>query len=433
MSVNLKSIIALLLVYAALTSWSSILLAASGDQISVIEILGNVKTRVQVIRQEMIVKEGDQFDPQQVERSRQNIMDLGLFKSVELSEARTEDGIEVTFTVDEKRYWYLIPVFNRGSDGDITWGLRMQMDNLLGLNNQFTMRAKRKDFKDTDIQLEKTLELEYDYPRIFGSAYDLALRFDFDEADIEESRGVLSGDYFREKITYGGSVSKWLTQDGSSKGYRLTLGLRSDVFDHEYLGGDPNLFTDVTVNSLLGAIQYIDVVDHGSYRSGRHHGMEVEMANSLVNSDVIHMSYNMLLRRYISLNSEKRTNLNLQSRFGYITRSVFGDATYQVTGGTAIRGYNRDSIEGDTYYIANVEYLRPLGGRENLRGTAFIDAGDAFDELSDFTFRDPKVGIGFGFRWKIRSFVRTDIRLDIAQGLGSEGETKIYAGTRATF
>ncbi len=398
-----------------------------------IDVEGNDKTDIQVINQELIIREGDEFDPEKMELSRQNIMDLGLFRSVEVDRRETPEGVEITFQVDEKRFWYVVPVFSRGSDGDITWGVRLQMDNLFGRNNELTMRAKQTDLKDTDIQEEKTLELEYFYPRLFGSAYDLRIQYDYDEADIEERRENLAGDYLREKETFGASISKWLSEKGPSKGMRMTLGFRSDTYDHEFLRGDPNLFSDLTVNSIVGGIEYIDVLDHGSYRSGTHYGLQVEQANSLLNSDRTITTQNLFMRRYIPLDKERRHNLNFQLKLGTTSESLFGDATYQITGGTAVRGYQRDSIEGNAYYLGNLEYLRPVGERENLRSAYFIDVGDAFDDFGDFTLRNPKFGIGAGLRWKIRSFVRTDIRIDVAHGLGSEGETKVYAGTRATF
>lgn len=403
------------------------------SEIKSIEIEGNEKTAAQVINQELVIREGDAFDPEKMELSRQNIMDLGLFRSVEVDRRETPEGVEITFQVDEKRFWYLVPVFSRGSDGDVTWGVRLQMDNLFGRNNELTIRAKKTDLQDTDIQEEKTLEFEYYYPRLFGSAYDLRLNYDYDEADIEERRENLSGDYLREKETFGASVSKWLSEEGPSKGLRLTLGFRSDRYDHEFLRGDPNLFSDLTVNSLVTGLEYIDVVDHGTHRSGAHYGIEIEMASSLLGSDDTLTSQNLFMRRYMPVDTKRHHNLNLQLKIGTISDSLFGDATYQITGGTAVRGYQRDSIEGNSYYLANLEYLRPVRGRENLRSAYFLDVGDAFRKLGDFSLRNPKVGIGAGLRWKIRSFVRTDIRIDIAHGLGSDGETKVYAGTRATF
>ena len=403
------------------------------DQIISIEIEGNEKTVEQVISQELVIKEGEEFDPEDIELSRQNIMDMGLFRSVEATTIRTPEGVEVTFVVDEKRFWYLVPVFSRGSDGDITWGARLQMDNLFGKNNNLTLRAKEKQFKDTDIQTERTLELEYGYPRIFGSVYDFGVQFDYDEADIEEKRGTLQGDYYRERFSVGFKIFKWLTTTGPSKGYRMALGVRSDDYDHEYLGGDPGLFTDLRVNSLITGVEYIDVIDHGAYRSGLHYGFQAEAAASAFGSDATHGLLNMFYRKYTPLDPDKRSNLNIQGRFGNMTESIFGDSTFQVTGGSSIRGYRRDSIEGDTFYIANFEYLRGIRNRENLRWAGFVDIGNAFEDLTEFSFSDPKVGAGVGLRWKIRSFVRTDLRLDIAQGLGSDGDTRVYAGTRATF
>jgi len=220
---------------------------------------------------------------------------------------------------------------------------------------------------------------------------------------------------------------------GPSKGYRMALGIRSDDYDHEFLGGDPNLFTDLRVNSLIGGMEYINVVDHGAYRTGSHYGFQVEAAASAFGSDAVHALHNLFYRKYNSLDPDKRSNLNIQARFGNMTESIFGDATFQVTGGTAIRGYRRDSIEGDTFYIANFEYLRGIRNRENLRWVGFVDLGNAFEDLVDLSISDPKVGAGMGLRWKIRSFVRTDLRLDIAQGLGTDGDTRIYAGTHVTF
>ena len=83
-----------------------------GEQIIRIEIEGNEKTEAAVINQEMVIREGEEFDQEMMELSRQNIMDLGLFRSVEVSSRDTPEGIEITFQVNEKRFWYLVPVFS---------------------------------------------------------------------------------------------------------------------------------------------------------------------------------------------------------------------------------------------------------------------------------------------------------------------------------
>ena len=81
----------------------------------------------------------------------------------------------------------------------------------------------------------------------------------------------------------------------------------------------------------------------------------------------------------------------------------------------------------------NSRPIRPIFNRETLRAAAFVDFGNAWEDRDDISFSDTKVGAGIGLRWKLKRFVRTDVRLDIAQGLSDGGETKAYLGTRSTF
>lgn len=415
------------------TGEGEVTVVSGSGPIARITIEGNKKTKREIISQELLIGEGAPFDAGDIEESRQNIMNLGLFKSVKMESRNTPDGVEVTFIVDEKRFWYAVPVFSRGSDGDITYGARLQMDNLFGQNNKLTILTKRTDFEDTDLQTEESYELEYYYPRVAGSEYDLGLFVDHDEADIEEERGPLEGDYLREKNSFGIRIAKWLSTTGPSKGLRFKLGFLSEDYEHEFLRGDPNLFTDLRVNTIRPGLEYVDVTDHGAYRSGVNYGFNYAISSGALGSDIQFMEYDLYYRKYLSLDPVKMKNLNLQFRIGMVTESRFGDATYQVTGGTTVRGYERDSIEGDAFYIANAEYLQPVFGKETLRGALFIDVGDAFPAFKNMGESSPKVGVGAGLRWKIQSFVRTDLRLDIARGLGSDGDLKIYAGTSATF
>ena len=394
---------------------------------------GNEHTRDVVLQNELSIEVGDSVTAEDLERSRQHILDLELFKSVKVSQTQEDNGIVVTFTVDEKRFWYVVPAFSRGSDGDITYGARLQMDNLFGLNKVLSIRARKKELKNTDIQSQESVDIEYKYPRVFSSKYDLQLRAELNDSDIEEERNGENGIFLREQVNFGLSLSRWLTTTGPSKGWRGSLGFEIDDYDHTFIAGNPDLFFDAQINALSANVEYIDITNHEYYRSGRQFGYHLLVSSDNLGSDVSFTAHSLFYRQYIPLNHRKYTNLNIQVRAGYTTRSIFGDATYQVASGRTIRGYERDSIEGNAFYFANVEYLTPLFGKHSLRGAVFLDAGDAADSIHDLDFSDVKFGTGVGLRWKIRSFVRTDIRIDIASGLNDGGETKVFAGTRTTF
>ena len=62
-----------------------------------------------------------------------------------------------------------------------------------------------------------------------------------------------------------------------------------------------------------------------------------------------------------------------------------------------------------------------------------MDVGNAWEDTSDVDLSDLRYSAGIGLRWKLKSFVRVDIRLDISQGFSEDGETKFYLGTNATF
>ncbi|MEM7196125.1 MAG: BamA/TamA family outer membrane protein [Pseudomonadota bacterium] len=394
---------------------------------------GNKKTRESVLRNEIVITEGDTASPESVEASRQFIQDLELFKSVETRTEDVDGGVRIVFTVREKRYWYIVPAFSRGSDGDIAYGARLQMDNLLGRANVLSIRARRKDLKDTDIQSEDSLDIEYSYPRVFSSLFDLDMRFNLNEADIEEERNGQEGQYFRDQTTIGISLARWLTSKGPSKGWRGSVGFFIDDYDHTFLGGDPTLFFDTTVQALTGKLQYIDVTNHGFYRSGQEFTYSAMLAADSLGSDESFARHTVQYKRFVPLKSRPGSNLNLRFTAGYTTDSIFGDATFRVASGRTIRGFERDSIEGNAFYYGTVEYLAPLFNRETLRGVVFFDLGKAEDDVSDLDFSNLNYSIGLGMRWKIQSFVRTDIRIDIARGLTDDGETKVFAGTRATF
>jgi outer membrane protein insertion porin family len=75
-----------------------------GVTIERIEITGNKKTRDEVIRRQLRVREGDRYGESRLEQSRRRIAALGYFERVELATRRgsADDRMTVTFTVIER-------------------------------------------------------------------------------------------------------------------------------------------------------------------------------------------------------------------------------------------------------------------------------------------------------------------------------------------
>jgi outer membrane protein assembly factor BamA len=401
-----------------------------------IRFVGNKRTRRETLLQEMVVGAGDPADPDRIELSRQAIMDLELFKSVETELQPGADGQILTIVVKEKRYFFVLPVLSRSGDGDVSYGAQARFDNLWGRNHRLKLEVKKKELSsDADVDEEKTAGLEYDYPRIAGGPWELDTRLRTQEALLEENRDGIEGDYERDTTRIDVLASRWKRPVGPSRGWRYGGGLSYQDFKFDFIEGDPTLFFDTTELGLLGRLDYYDVRAYEFNRSGQSFRYTLDLFSESLGSKKNRRVHGVRYRRYELVTRRRHTNLNYQFRVGWTNESLFGDPTFSVTGSTRLRGYDRDSIEGNAFALLNLEFLSPIGRFNTFRGVAFVDIGDAFPEAHDFTLADLKVGAGLGLRWRIRAFVRVDLRLDVAYGFDEEagGDTKVYASSESTF
>ena len=399
-----------------------------------IDITGNNKTRAVIILQELPFKAGDRVTDEMIEQAAQPVKDLGLFESVEVMSATSPDGgLIVDIVVKEKRYTFILPKLNRNGDGDITTGLVWRSDNLFGLNQRSKFTVAYRKFDDTDEDEETQIKWEYTYPRIPNTPYSLGFVVLDEDTRLEETVDNKTGEYDRNRTLLRLLVGRWLNQTGPSQGLNLQLGPQFEQYDHEYISGDEGLLPDVTIYAIAARVDGYYVHDKLLSRTGRHYGYQLTISDQVIGSDLDFNRHHFFYRKYMPVGSIEHQNLNLQFRVGYINEPILGPPQFKVGGSRAIRGYDRDAIEGNLFVILNFEYLRPIFNRETLRGAVFFDMGDAWVEPSDATFSDLNYGVGFGLRWKLKRFVRTDVRLDIAEGLTNDGETKAYLSTRATF
>jgi outer membrane protein insertion porin family len=76
-------------------------------------------------------------------------------------------------------------------------------------------------------------------------------------------------------------------------------------------------------------------------------------------------------------------------------------------GGTTIRGFRKDELGpkdpssnlplgGDSVFILNQELRFPIS--KKLGGVVFLDLGNVYSKISDFSFFDVRKTAGFGFR-----------------------------------
>jgi outer membrane protein assembly factor BamA len=105
---------------------------------------------------------------------------------------------------------------------------------------------------------------------------------------------------------------------------------------------------------------------------------------------------------------------------------------YALGGNKNLRGYDSSSFTGNAFVLLNVQYLRPLFGYKPLRGVVFVDIGNTYPSNREITLGKLHSDIGVGLRFRLKSFVKIDLRVDAAYA-HETGEWTYFAGTKEMF
>ncbi|MFO7593916.1 MAG: BamA/TamA family outer membrane protein [Pseudomonadota bacterium] len=401
-----------------------------------IRFKGNKVTQEEVLLQEMAVKAGRPYTPGKVETSRQAIMNLGLFKSVE-TEVLQEQGRNILVVEVEERY-YILPLPLLGyrpdflADETVTnysYGGQIRFDNLFGLNQRLKIDYEEKQYIDDIEPMEKLTEIAYSYPRIIGTPYRLDVDLAHEEKGIYtrgEDETIVANTDFKRRFA-GLFVSRWLNRKGASEGWRGGLGMYAERNDYRDIEGVSE-FEDNDEIALLGNVGYVMVDRFPYHRKGQVFDYTVSLADETLGSDSEFFRNTFRYRRYRPLDSFD-ANINTQLKLGL----AFGDGEpYSLGSSTSLRGYPSDTVEGNFLVQGNFEYHHHVSGYRQLRGVLFADAGNVWPEVDEINDSRLYTSFGVGLRWRVQSFVDVTLRLDYAYNTDT-GETETYAATSGSF
>lgn len=401
--------------------------------IEAIQFRGNKVTRPQILLQEMVIHPGDPADPARIEASRQAIMNLGLFKAVAARLLPGQTGQVLEIDVDERYFLLPIPRLDRNSDGDISYGIELRVDNLLGLNQRIRIIHRNTDASDGGSD-SRQLSVAYDYPRFAGSPYGFGISANMnDSTEAVEQGGTVVANYDTRFIGVQARLRRWLTHEGPSAGWSVNGGPFWKRRDYALINGTPGLRDAERAAGLDGSIDYQRVQEYLFSRHGTEYGFEVEWGMPGLGSDSTYGVHQFYYRRYYRFDPRSHQAWNTHLRLGFAGGDPpLAEAAFSLGGSGNLRGYPRGSAEGQSFFVLNSEFHQPLTRRGDLRAVLFADIGNAYPDKRMIDPGDLEAGAGTGLRYTLESFVDVQLRLDYAVGLGG-GERKFYFGTRSTF
>ena len=418
--------IALVLASLAVCFFSSASLAQQPMELGNIIITGNDVTQEKYILRWAGLAEGQQVTQNELEAARQRIQNTGLFKRVAMTSQPSLDSqtTELTIELEEKIYTLVIPRLGRNGDGDVKSGIRLQMENLNGANQRLRLTVETEDEVNGD--QSDVFRISYNLP-LFNNPYELGWsvktseestsRDDFDNIEyqqffsMEVSRDYLLPDYERDlEVTVA-----------------LALEDRSleQAFPQNIEAPDEGYF-----NRLGITLEYDRVDKHQYRRSGHIYELSYAQGFDWLGSDYFSKLLTLEMRGYRPMN--RWDNINYRLELGNAWDSPFDYPRFGLGGSSTLRGLESFDERGDSRFFSNIEYVFGFARFPTFRTSVFIDAGNVYDDFNSIVLTDLRYTLGVGMRWKLQSFVKTDLFLDYGYDIDTE-ESKLYGGTSLAF
>lgn len=396
-----------------------------------IAFAGNRVTRDQVMRRELVQREGEPCSLDDVIDGIQNLMDLGLFKSVQAEFWLDDGALGVRYLVREKIFFLPIPRFSRTSDGELRLGAQLRWDNFLGRLHQLKITSEKRQEDDGRGRTGFVHSVDYVVPRFFGSDFGMSVEATSERRNAELAQdGVIFGETVLRSRRAGFRLSRWASGSLGVSGLSYFAGASVQQRDYMMRSGNVGPYKAGRDFSLITGFAVQRVHQDTYRRRGYYYSGSLNVANEALGSDFTHARLDLLARWYIPWRGPQ-TNLNVQVRLGLSDTAPFGERSYEIGGGELLRGMESGRYTGNILTLLNVEYLSGFFAYPAWRWLVFVDVGNVY--LSDdVNFLEQHVRAGAGLRWKLEKLTNTDLRLDLAWDPQDEKLTP-YVSTSLTF
>jgi len=383
-------------------------------------ILGNSKTRDNVIRREFEVHDSELYSGTGLSGSKRNVERLGFFESVQVVKERDEQDenlMHLKFKVKEKPTGQLQAAvgFSPGQQGgESSWFGQGQFseENFSGRAWQTALKARWNG------QSNYLLEISFTDPKVYDSPWSLGL--DASKENVVSS--LLDGvNTQKSTISSGVTVGRaiWELIRGSLT-YRIKKTEQdSDIFILDKLREDGITSSLIFGLSRRDLDNYLDPTE----------GSEMRVTHQLTGGPILRGDYqyqeDAVDGKYyypVDFSETFRTYFKLHGNLSHIYPLGDQDVPlferYRLGGIMDMRGFNTSSIGpkipilqgpgdgvrdlnrgGDKKLLLQLEYYIPLIPEAGIKGMFFGDLGRVYNDDESIEFNDFKRDVGFGFRW----------------------------------
>ncbi len=380
-----------------------------------IKVQGNAHTRDIVIRRELRMYPGDQFEGQKLRKSKERLRNLGYFEDVGYD-------IEDTDVADQKD---LVVQVKEAKTGTFSFGGGYStVDKLVGF-----VEVEQKNFDFSN------------WPSFTGGGQDLKLRGQLGSTQQQAILSFTEPWLFDYPISAGFDGFLTNTKKDSSNGY---------AYDEKRMGGDVRLGKSFNDNLSLSSYYKLEQIKIGNMDSNVAPDLAAEEGRNVVSSTGIALTHDYRdnplnpTKGWLWTNSADLAGgvfggdkdfYRLQTSGSYYIPFIFSEKTtvfkiggktgmikaysgsnsvpiferYFAGGEQSIRGYDerkvgpidvlsQNAIGGESTILGSVEYTVPI--IDIIKAAVFFDTGNVWAKAHDYGKGGLKSGVGPGLRVK---------------------------------
>ncbi|WJW76582.1 outer membrane protein assembly factor BamA [Thiohalobacter sp. IOR34] len=375
-----------------------------------INMVGNTRTRDEVLRREMRQMEAGWFSASAVERSRTRLDRLGYFEEVNVetpSVPGTPDQVDVNYSVTERPSGNLLLGLGYSQTSGILFNASVSQNNFLGTGKQVSF-----SFNNSQVNTVYSFNYVNPYYTVDGVSRGFGAYF----RQTDASQANLAS---YNVDTYGGNVSFGVPINEFDR-VRLNaefehLELSQTAFSPQVVADYINAQGDTFDNIRLTASWAHDTRNKALFADrGMLQRLSAEVTLPGLDLQYYKINYRHLL--YVPLT--RYLTLSLNGEIGY--GDGYGDydqlpffKNFYAGGVRSIRGFQdntlgpkdsatRQPIGGAFKLLGNVELYFPpplLSELKSFRMSTFFDIGNVFADFNDFEAGELRYSVGVGATW----------------------------------
>ena len=399
-------------------------------------IQGNTKTKTEVIRREIKLKEGDIFNVIHFRHQLGKLQGLGYFEDVNVAfdvPPEADDKVDLVITVKEKRTASIGVNLAYGTESGMSGGLTYGDTNMFGRGYNFEIGFNEGD----EASYWLTFASPYMDSRTYAWRVGVRYRTYDDRYYYRQGRRQFEFDE-KSLMFYAGIGKKFGNEDWS---WFLTLRHEKTDYDDVH-NAIPGYVDDITMwdgTNQTVELQFMwDKRDpYKPYPSGFVWDVNFEQALEVLGGEYSYLKYWMQARFYASLNKALTGIFDTDGSWTednpllFAARLRIGSATqdelpafarYSLGGMNTLRGYSSRSFEGSNMYLGNFELRVPVSSMFSI--VAFYDVGNSDTTMDWSNYHDD-----YGFGVRVKTPFGT-LRVDYAHG---KDEDRTYFGFGEMF